>query len=469
MSFITRCPSCDTTFKVVPDQLRISEGWVRCGRCQEVFDASQALEALPVTTAGETADAQAGAQQLAEPQAAAATDASQLPPPATEADADVQSQMHQPPSESLAEVAAAAVPPTDSLEAPVQGYELPAPPELDDIEELGPWLHEDQAPQEPDKLAQTASLVDAPLEVAVEPDSQTVEPVAAAAHESDGDDDAEPAWHDEPVESEARPDNSGPDSEHLQLGDAPLSSMSEIPQTPVSSSAAEAMLQPEAERQAVEDAESVAPATAEHDLLPEAHVIAPSLALPANEEPVSAPPSPGMPSEEVPSFVKQAQRKAWWNQPAVRFVMGMLVILLPLALLLQVAVHERNTLVAWKPQWRGAFENLCIALRCELAPRQHIASVTLTGSAFNQDGADHHYRLSLSLRNASVAAVATPAVELTLTDAQDQVLVRKVLMPSDIGAPMELAPRAEWSGDVPVATQKLHLAVAGYRVMAFYP
>src|SRR5690606_19827611 len=116
MSFITRCPSCDTTFKVVPDQLRISEGWVRCGRCQEVFDASQALEALPVTTAGEIADAQAGAQQLAEPQAAAATDASQLPPPATEAGADVQSQMQRPLSESLAEVAAAADPPTDSLE-----------------------------------------------------------------------------------------------------------------------------------------------------------------------------------------------------------------------------------------------------------------------------------------------------------------------------------------------------------------
>lgn len=27
-------------FKVVPDQLRISEGWVRCGKCEEIFDAS---------------------------------------------------------------------------------------------------------------------------------------------------------------------------------------------------------------------------------------------------------------------------------------------------------------------------------------------------------------------------------------------------------------------------------------------
>ncbi len=46
MSQITRCPSCATTFKVVADQLRISEGWVRCGQCKEVFDASAHL--LPV-------------------------------------------------------------------------------------------------------------------------------------------------------------------------------------------------------------------------------------------------------------------------------------------------------------------------------------------------------------------------------------------------------------------------------------
>ena len=39
----TRCPACGTVFRVVPDQLRVSEGWVRCGRCSEVFNAAQAL------------------------------------------------------------------------------------------------------------------------------------------------------------------------------------------------------------------------------------------------------------------------------------------------------------------------------------------------------------------------------------------------------------------------------------------
>ncbi len=40
MSLATRCPACNTTFKVVRDQLRISDGWVRCGRCSRVFDAN---------------------------------------------------------------------------------------------------------------------------------------------------------------------------------------------------------------------------------------------------------------------------------------------------------------------------------------------------------------------------------------------------------------------------------------------
>lgn len=49
MSLITRCPACGTMFKVVTDQLKVSQGWVRCGQCAEVFDASMHL--LPGDTA----------------------------------------------------------------------------------------------------------------------------------------------------------------------------------------------------------------------------------------------------------------------------------------------------------------------------------------------------------------------------------------------------------------------------------
>ena len=39
----TRCSACSTVFRLVPDQLRVSEGWVRCGRCTHVFNALEGL------------------------------------------------------------------------------------------------------------------------------------------------------------------------------------------------------------------------------------------------------------------------------------------------------------------------------------------------------------------------------------------------------------------------------------------
>ena len=43
MSLATRCTACGTIFRVVQDQLKVSEGWVRCGRCQQVFSALEGL------------------------------------------------------------------------------------------------------------------------------------------------------------------------------------------------------------------------------------------------------------------------------------------------------------------------------------------------------------------------------------------------------------------------------------------
>jgi predicted Zn finger-like uncharacterized protein len=43
MSLATRCTACSTVFRVVQDQLKVSEGWVRCGRCDEVFNALEGL------------------------------------------------------------------------------------------------------------------------------------------------------------------------------------------------------------------------------------------------------------------------------------------------------------------------------------------------------------------------------------------------------------------------------------------
>jgi predicted Zn finger-like uncharacterized protein len=43
MNLATRCPSCSSVFRVVDDQLKVHDGWVRCGRCSTRFDARSAL------------------------------------------------------------------------------------------------------------------------------------------------------------------------------------------------------------------------------------------------------------------------------------------------------------------------------------------------------------------------------------------------------------------------------------------
>ncbi|MFZ4537338.1 DUF3426 domain-containing protein [Propionivibrio sp.] len=39
----TRCPACETTFRVTPEQLKARAGKVRCGQCQSVFNALDSL------------------------------------------------------------------------------------------------------------------------------------------------------------------------------------------------------------------------------------------------------------------------------------------------------------------------------------------------------------------------------------------------------------------------------------------
>ncbi len=64
----TRCPHCDTVFRVTPQQLQVSSGQVRCGRCQEVFDAFSTLTSrLPGGRLEETAVAAARPEQPARP------------------------------------------------------------------------------------------------------------------------------------------------------------------------------------------------------------------------------------------------------------------------------------------------------------------------------------------------------------------------------------------------------------------
>lgn len=52
---LTRCPHCQTHFRVTPEQLKARQGQVRCGACQQVFDALDSLADETVAAAPTTA------------------------------------------------------------------------------------------------------------------------------------------------------------------------------------------------------------------------------------------------------------------------------------------------------------------------------------------------------------------------------------------------------------------------------
>ncbi len=47
----TRCPECQTVFRVTPEQLKVRAGKVRCGHCQVVFNALDSLLEMPLQPA----------------------------------------------------------------------------------------------------------------------------------------------------------------------------------------------------------------------------------------------------------------------------------------------------------------------------------------------------------------------------------------------------------------------------------
>lgn len=187
-------------------------------------------------------------------------------------------------------------------------------------------------------------------------------------------------------------------------------------------------------------------------------------ALDADEDDLPA----GHPDAEEVSFVRAARRKAFWRRPLVRSLLALVLLLLLGVLAVQVAVQERNRIAAMDSRARPWLQQLCAHLGCTLAPQRQIADVVIDSSSFNKARGDG-YLLSLTVKSRATIPLEMPAVELTLTDAQDQPVLRRVLLPADLAAPVELPARGEWSTSVSVVVTTGASRVSGYRLLTFYP
>lgn len=172
------------------------------------------------------------------------------------------------------------------------------------------------------------------------------------------------------------------------------------------------------------------------------------------------------------SFVREARSREFWESAPVRALLSFMALALLLLLIAQVVLHQRDRIAATQPQLRPLLEWLCQPAGCSIRPLRQIESIAIEGSAFNRVG-PAHYQLAFSVRNQAPLPLAMPWLELTLTDANEQPVLRRVLSPAELGVaePAVLAAGADWSPalDLSVAADTAAARIAGYRLLAFYP
>lgn len=485
-------------FKVVADQLRISEGWVRCGHCQQVFDASAHLQpALPPALMPEMAldKVRPPPQPVprTEPPARSwGTPVSRpLPVPAEKPQAATPSM-----AESASEPAMEPGHAMKTLQFPESAVPAflaadPAPPavgrEMSGLMQasLPPlaWVVPSNLPSREPPVTHTPVMEWPTIEFS--PESTPVPPPmgyelpAPMLDEGDG----------EGIEPDPEPTDSGPrsveavpaaqdqpaDSDFHEALNEVLARRSSQPPALDEEPEKRALSQRDhstlAQPQPFSDTESEVPADAEPDVVPDASKPMGALAEMDHGSSIAVRAATESDQDALTgelSFVRAARRKAFWRKTPVRLGLVLFGLVLLCGLLLQVAVHERRWIAATWPPVRPYLEQLCGPLRCEIGPYRQIAAVIVDGSTFHKTRTDQ-YQFSLTLKNRSETSVEMPAIELTLTDAQDQPVLRRVLTPQDLAAPAELTAQSEWNLAATLFVNLSNTRITGYRVLAFYP
>lgn len=183
---------------------------------------------------------------------------------------------------------------------------------------------------------------------------------------------------------------------------------------------------------------------------------------PLPDEPSAAPAA-------EPEFVRQARRREFWHRPATRAALGVCSAALVLLLLGQWALHERDRLAATDPTLQPHLARVCGWLGCELRPWRQIDALRIDSATLLRKKGDD-YQLDLVLSNQARQPVAVPALELSLTDSREQVIVRRVLTAPELVAEATVPGDGQLSLSVPLQVKLgAGQTMAGYLTRIFYP
>lgn len=165
-------------------------------------------------------------------------------------------------------------------------------------------------------------------------------------------------------------------------------------------------------------------------------------------------------------LVEPPRRRAGW--PWYLGSLGLLPLLAG-----QAAYFFRTELTILLPEARPYLARLCEAIQCTIPLPQQAEMLSIEASDLQADpNRPGFIMLSASLRNRAPFSQAFPAIELTLTDTQDQPLARRVFTSSqylskDADPKLGMAPNTEVS--LRLALDTGDLKAAGYRLYLFYP
>lgn len=422
MSLATRCTSCGTVFRVVQDQLRVSEGWVRCGRCQAVFNALEALFDLARETP------------------------SSRPAPLAAA----------PPEHDVSGFVASQLPPQDAD----SGHRTVADEE-DPLESRFPA----DAGDDPlhGSREERLDFVDArfPSELAREPFNEPTAPDEAPSAPPDASE-ALPAL----IPQRRRSLLERWRARRANTSDSALSASAD-PAAPGALGTADD------DTSVLDTTLLVDESMLSGELPPPSTAIDEQAELAALAE-LMTPPGAASHASPTPTFVRQAERAARWQRPRVRASLAVAVLLLVGALGTQTALQFRDAFAARWPDARPALESLCSVFGCEIEPLRHIAALGVEASGLAPGETPDTYRLTLTLRNRDHVALATPAIDLSLTDTRGELIARRVLAPQELRrlpGRQALGVALEANSETPVELNFTlrDARVSGYTVELFYP
>lgn len=194
----------------------------------------------------------------------------------------------------------------------------------------------------------------------------------------------------------------------------------------------------------------------------------PSDDLPPRQD--TAPVTPDRAVDYENRFAREARRSRsrFWT------ILGWVgVPLLVVTLLAQALFHFRDTLAAESPTLKSVLVRACAALGCTIQPLRSVSALSIEASDLQADPAHRGLLiLTATIRNRARYPIGFPHLELSLTDAQDQVVVRRALTPTDYaGGTANLAAGIAGNSEVAVKIfiDASATTQAGYRLYLFFP